>query len=122
MNKLEMKNHMYIDYLVVALFLLGPILLGLEGVALQISFALAAVHTIVTLLTFTRGFSLISSTLHGAIELLVAPVLIGIPWAFGFANHTPSLAFYSVMGLSTAVVWALTDYRTQSLQLKPSML
>lgn len=110
MRKLGMKNHMYVDYLVVGLFLLGPVLIGLEGVALQISFALAAVHTIVTLLTFTPGVSLISSTFHGAIELLVAPVLIGIPWGFGFADHTPSLAFYSVMGLSTVVVWALTDY------------
>lgn len=121
MKKINMNTHMYLDYLVVASFVIGPTLLGLDDLAVKISLALALVHTTVTLLTFTPRFSLISPKVHGAIEFLVAPSLLIIPWILGFANHTPSLMFYTVMGLATFVAWIITDYRTVSAKSRLSM-
>lgn len=120
MKKITMNNHMYLDYLVVATFALVPTILGLGELATGISFALALVHLSVTLLTFIPGVSVVSSKLHGTIELLVAPLLMSLPWAFGFASHTPSLAYFSVMGLATLAVWGLTDYTTASVRVSRS--
>ena len=121
MKTLNMKSHMYLDYLVVALFVIGPTVLGLGDLAVKVSLALALVHTTVTLLTFTSGFSIISSKLHGAIEILVAPSLLSVPWILGFANHTPSLIFYTAMGVATFVAWVITDYNTASVQIRSSL-
>ena len=116
MKKIDMKNHMYLDFLVVALFVIGPTPLGLGDLAVKISLALALVHTTVTLLTFTPGISLFSSKVHGGIEFLVAPSLLSIPWVLGFAGHTPSLLFFTAMGLATFVAWVITDYNTLTVQ------
>lgn len=122
MKKINMKSHMYLDYLVVALFVIGPTVLGLGDLAVKISLALALVHSTVTILTFTPSFSIFSSKVHGVIEILVAPSLLSVPWILGFSNHTPSLMFFTVMGISTFAAWAITDYNTVSVQKRTSML
>ena len=117
MKKLNMKNHMYLDYLVIATFAVVPTMLGLGKLATGISLALALVHLGVTLLTFKEGVLVMSSRVHGTIELMVAPILLSLPWMFGFAGHTPSLIYYSVMGLATLAVWGLTDYTVASVRM-----
>ena len=111
MNMINMKKHMYLDFLVVALFLAAPLILGFEGIAQTISFALAVIHATVTALTFVPGISLISGKVHGTIELLVGPLLIALPWVVGFSSHLPATIFFTVMGLTTLLAWGLTDYK-----------
>lgn len=104
------KKHMYLDFLVVIAFAVAPMLIDLEGIAVVVSLALALVHALVTLLTFTPGIAIISTRVHGWIEFAVAPIIGSLPWVLGFMNHTTSVIFFVGLALSIFIVWALTDY------------
>jgi hypothetical protein len=49
--------HGILDYLTVAIFALAPSILGLTGFAALVSYALAAIHLVMTLLTCRLAFS-----------------------------------------------------------------
>jgi len=86
MKILNPRVHGYLDYVLVALFLLAPTLFGLSSVPSIISYALAGIHFTETVLTaFPLGLvSLLPFTVHGAIEFLISFVLIAMPWIAGF--------------------------------------
>src|SRR5216684_1213313 len=70
--------HGILDYLTVAIFALAPGVLGLTGFAALVSYALAAIHLIMTLLTnMPLGVvKIIPMRLHALVEMLVGPVLV----------------------------------------------
>jgi hypothetical protein len=118
MKPLNPKIHGILDYFVVLAFLAAPSLLGLTGIAAQLSYALAAVHLALTLLTdISLGvFQLLPLPIHGWIELAVAPTLIAAPWLFGFAPEARARLFYVAAGAAVFLVWCATGYRTNSRQ------
>src|SRR5258708_8863340 len=69
--------HGILDYLTVAIFALAPSILGLTGFAALVSYALAAIHLVMTLLTnMPLGvLKIIPMRLHALVEMLVGPVL-----------------------------------------------
>lgn len=107
--------HGYLDFLIVAIFLLAPTVLGLSQLPAMLAYSLAAVHLIVTLASdFPFGmFKLIPFTIHGWIEHLVGPSLIALPFIFGFANEEIARNFYIAMGVVIIAVGILTDYKGQ---------
>jgi len=111
MKILSPKIHGVLDYVVVLAFLAAPSLVGLTGVAAQLSYALAVVHLAVTLTTdFSMGaFRLIPLPVHGWIELAVAPTLAAAPWILGFDAR--ARMFYVAAGAAIFLAWAATDYR-----------
>jgi hypothetical protein len=112
MKIINSKVHGILDYAVVALFVLGPVGLGLKGVPAYLSFALAGVHFLVTVLT-NMPFGVVKvipMKVHGLIELVVAPTLVAIPWVFGFNTDTNAMAFFSCFGGIVFIAWLLTDY------------
>ncbi|CAL1242002.1 conserved membrane protein of unknown function (plasmid) [Candidatus Methylocalor cossyra] len=109
MKPITMKMHGYLDYATVLVFLLAPGLLGLEGLSALVSWVLAGVHLIVTLVTHfpLALYPWLPFRVHGWIEKSVGPVLVLIAFLPGFAA---SFAFYLFMGLLLVAVAWLTDY------------
>lgn len=108
--KLSPKQHAWLDYLTVIIFAMAPMALGLSGAAAVLSYLLAGVHLLVTLLTAFPGgmWPVIPFRLHGFIELAVGPALLVVPWLLGFAGIAQM--FYSAMGVVVLLVWSITGY------------
>jgi len=113
MRILGPRLHGYIDVAIILIFLLGPFLFGLGGSPALISWILAAVHLVLTVLTrYPLGVAKrIPFVIHGLIELLVAVFLALLPRLDGYAPGSPARHFYWTMAIVVGLVWLLTDYR-----------
>jgi hypothetical protein len=100
--------HRILDFITVALFAVGPALLHLTAVAAVLSYVLALVHLILTVLTqFPAGPArVVPFAWHRGIELLVglALGLLSLFAQWGGAAQT----FYLVAGIVILAVSALT--------------
>lgn len=114
MKFLSPKVHGMLDYAVILVFIGAPSAFGLVGIEAKLSYALAAIHLALTLLTdFPCGaFRTIPLSIHGWIELAVAPTIIATPWIFSFGTH--ARAFYIAAGAVIFITWCVTDYGTSS--------
>jgi hypothetical protein len=112
MKILNGKFHGYLDYLVVLIFLCAPTLLHLSTLPAVISYSLAGIHLLLTLLTnFPLGaLKLVPLKWHGVIELVVGPALVALPFVLGFGSEPAAQYFYVVNGVVIFIVWSLTDY------------
>ncbi|MDZ7717736.1 MAG: hypothetical protein U5K72_02805 [Balneolaceae bacterium] len=118
MKILTPRFHGYLDYLTVAIFLIAPLLLGLEGLSAIFSYILGAIHLLMTILTdFSLGFAkLIPIKTHGWIETVVGPLVLLLPFILGF-NET-ARTFYIAMGAIIIIASLLTDYKQASLDIE----
>jgi hypothetical protein len=111
MKVISDTTHGILDYLTVAIFALAPSVLGLAGFAAVVSYALAAIHLVMTLLTnMPLGvLKIIPMQLHAIVEMLVGPVLVVaalvLPNILGDKRE-----FFLVMGLVILAVWLLSSY------------
>jgi hypothetical protein len=111
MKVISDTTHGILDYVTVAIFVLAPAVLGLTGFAAIVSYALAAIHLAMTLLTnMPLGVvKIIPIRLHALVEMLVGPVLVvaalALPNLLGDKR-----AFFLVMGLVILAVWLLSSY------------
>src|ERR1700753_2422043 len=103
------KVHGILDYGVVIIFALAPSVLGITGVAALLSYALAAIHLIMTLFTdMPLGVvKVIPLKLHGTVELIVGLALIVVAWT------VPALMsgqlFFTLMGAIIFFVWGSSN-------------
>lgn len=113
MKILTPAQHGYLDYITVVIFLAAPSLLGLNGMAGIFAYVLAAIHLVITLLTdFPLGiYKMVPFHLHGWVERVVGPVLVIVPFVFGFDDT--ATAFYVVVGIVIIVVGLMTGYQYQ---------
>jgi hypothetical protein len=113
MRLLSPRIHGYLDYLVVALFLLAPTIFGFSRVPTTVSYVVAGVHLVMSLLTdYPLGLArVVPFPLHGSLELIVAPVLVALPWVLNYAWDLPARNYYVGMGIVVFAVWLTTDYR-----------
>ncbi|MDC8445548.1 MAG: hypothetical protein LV471_06415 [Nitrosomonas sp.] len=113
MKMISARQHGYLDYLTVGIFLLAPTVLSLSQMPAMLAYILAGVHLMVTLATdFPLGiFKLLSFTLHGWIERIVGPTLLAVPFILSFAEEPAAMYFYLVMGATVILLGLLTDYR-----------
>lgn len=118
MKILTPRIHGYLDYLTVVIFLVAPFLLGLEGLSAVISYALAAIHLLMTVLTdFTLGFAkIIHIKKHGWVETVVGPIVLLLPFIVGL--YETARIFYITMGIIIIIVSLLTDYKQASLKIE----
>ena len=112
MKPISPKVHGILDYLMVPVFLLAPMLFGFDGLPATIARILAGVHLILTALTaMPLGLiKVIPFKVHGAIEVVVGLALIGLPWALGFAQVTAARNFFLGVGILILIVAMLTDF------------
>ena len=112
--------HGILDYLTVAIFAMAPSILGLTGFAALVSYALAAIHLVMTLLTnMPLGvLKIIPMRLHALVEMLVGPVLVlaalVLPTILGDKRE-----FFLVMGLVISAVWLLSSYGRSAVARQP---
>lgn len=112
MKLISIKTHGMLDYLTVIGFILIPLLLKLSGTPAYVSYAVAAVHFLMTVLTsFPMGIiKMIPIAVHKIVEAVVGPVLVICPWVLGFASLTTARNFFILAGVVIFLVWALSQY------------
>lgn len=114
MKPISLTLHGAIDYLAVLIFVAAPAVVGLSGWPAVLSYALAGIHLLMTLLTdFPAGvFNVIPIVLHQWVERIVGPVLIIL--AFLPLNGATQNAriFLGIMGVVILAVERLTAYRS----------
>ena len=112
MKILTLKIHGVLDYVTVLAFLVIPTVFGLSGTPAYLSYALAAVHLLMTLLTkFPLGvLRVVPVTLHKIVEAIVGPVLIVIPWILRFSTDLTARNVFIGAGVVILLVGALTNY------------
>jgi uncharacterized membrane protein YhaH (DUF805 family) len=113
MKRIPASVHRSLDMLAIIGFLGAPLLLRISGTAALLSYALAAVHLVVTLSTKFPDThrKLISLRAHGVIELIVGVALIALPWLTGWVGN--ARAYYVTVGVILLIVWALSNYGRQ---------
>jgi hypothetical protein len=114
MKPISLTLHGAIDYLAVLIFVAAPAVIGLSGWPAMLSYALAGIHLLMTLLTdFPAGvIKLVAVTLHNWVERTVGPVLIIL--AFVPLNEATLNAriFFGIMGVVILTVERLTAYHS----------
>src|SRR5580704_1592260 len=82
MKPISLTVHGAIDYLAVVIFAGAPAIIGLSGWPAALSYALAGIHLLMTLLTdFPAGvIKVIPIVLHQWVERIVGPVLVPPSW------------------------------------------
>ncbi|MDB5047621.1 MAG: uncharacterized protein JWO30_692 [Fibrobacteres bacterium] len=113
MKFLSPKIHGYLDYAVILLLLIAPSLFNFATEAARVSYVLAVLYLVMVLATaYPLGvFKVIPFTVHGAIELVLSPLLIALPWIARFNYDSHSRNFYIVAGVALFFVWLTTDYK-----------
>jgi glucose dehydrogenase len=113
MNRLPASVHRSLDMVAVLGFLAMPILLGLSGASALVSYALAAIHLIVTLSTKfpDTGHKLLSLRTHGVIEAVVGVALIVLPWVAGWTGNART--YYVIVGVILLIICAISNYGRQ---------
>jgi hypothetical protein len=114
MKPISLTLHCVIDYLAVLIFVAAPAVIGLSGWPAVLSYALACIHLLMTLLTnFPAGvIKIIPVTLHQWVERIVGPALLIlaiVPWIGEGQN---ARVFFAAMGVVILSVERLTDYRS----------
>jgi len=102
-------SHGILDYALAVILAIGPWIAVFHGSKQALwCYIFAAVLFLLALLTQMKYIRL---PLHGAIELLLAILLILLPWIANFSRGVNSRNFYVAVGLLMLVLWALTDFR-----------
>ena len=114
------RVHGYFDLMIVAAFAVAPSLYGFSSPTAKISYSIAAIHLIVSLITAYRFgiLKLIPFPVHGALDFIVAVGLVGLPWIAGFAPEMIARNFYIAAGAVVFLVVLLTDYRASAASLR----
>src|SRR2546423_83282 len=101
-------SHGILDYLLVIILAIGPAVAGFTGRQAHWCYAFAALLFVLALLTQVKFIRL---AVHGAVELLLAVMLLVMPWVGGFARGVNSRNFYVAVAVLMIFLWALTDFR-----------
>lgn len=112
MKFISSKVHGLIDYIVVLFLLASPAYFGFTGLLAAFTYALAAVHLLLTVFT-AYPFGLIKKIplqVHGAIELLVGIALITLAYTL-FGKNDDGKLFYVIFGTVVLLTWLVTDYK-----------
>ena len=114
MRVLGAFSHGVIDYLMVIFLAIGPGVAGFHGTQATMCYGLAVVHFLLTIITrFPLGvLKTLPFWLHGSIEIVVAVLLVILPWLAHFSAGVLSRNFFIAIGVLIAVIWALTNYRS----------
>jgi hypothetical protein len=113
MKFISPKVHGLIDYLVVIFLFGSPTIFGFTGLVATFTYALGAVHLLLTILTnYPLGVvRVIPVSLHAAVELLVGVVLIILAYTLFSDNAQGSKLYYVIFGTVILLTWLVTDYK-----------
>ena len=101
-------SHGILDYAFAILLAIAPTVVGFAGRQRRWCYYFAAIIFVLAVLTQTK---IVRLALHGMVELLLAILMVVLPWVAGFERGVLSRNFYVAMGLLLIALWALTDFR-----------
>ena len=106
-------SHAIIDYLMVMILIVGPGVAGFAGRQATMAYVLAATIFILAVLTrFPLGvIKVLRFSVHGAVELAIALMILILPWLANFAHGIHSRNFYVLIALMMLAIWLMTDFR-----------
>ena len=108
-------THGILDYLMVIILAIGPGVAGFSPSTAQAKFcwAIMALLFILSILTrYPLGVKkVIGFVSHGIVELVIAVVILVLPWTRSFSAGVLSRNFFVGIGVLIAVIWTLTDFR-----------
>jgi hypothetical protein len=109
------RLHGWLDDLVVVIYVLGALLIPLQGAARAAGLAAAAVHFLLTRFTdYPQGtFKWIPFRTHAFIELGEGIALIAVTAVLLAAHPAAPRAFLAAMGLSQLGAFAFSDYEAR---------
>jgi hypothetical protein len=110
------RVHGVLDYAVVALFVLGPSLVGITGTAALNCYISGAVQFLLTVFTdMPLGVvKLIPLKVHGAVELIVGLGLIVAAWTV--PGLQSGQIFLTLMGAAIFFLWVSSNYGDPAIQ------
>lgn len=113
--KISVTFHGVIDYIFVFYLVIAPLLLKISDFTKMITFSIAFVHLLLTLLTnFKLGiFRVVSFKIHGIIELVVSLLLIIIAFFLGYIDGNLARNFYLINGICVFLTWLVTNYNLE---------
>src|ERR1700724_1567197 len=116
MKPISLTVHGAIDYLAVVIFAVAPAVIGLSGWPAALSYALAGILLLMTLLTDfpVVVIKLIPIALHQWVERIVGPVLIILAFVLMTKETQIARAFFVAMGVILFAVERLAAYRSTS--------
>jgi hypothetical protein len=121
MNAISTRAHGALDYIIIAVLALAPLLLPLGGTAAALCYVVAIVYLILSLLTdYPLGAArLIPFWVHRAVEAMIAVFMIAAPWLFDFPHAGKGVdvarAFFVIMGILIGLLALLSRRRPASL-------
>ena len=105
------SSHAIIDYLLATFLAVAPALWGFTGYPAQLSYVLAGIFFVMSLLTNYNGgmIKIIGFAIHGLFELIIGVATIII----AYKNLTGSQSaehFFILLGIGMLMFWVLSDY------------
>lgn len=115
MKFMSPKVHGIIDLLVCVFLLASPVIFGFTGILALLTYALGAVHTLLTLSTdSTMGLvKIIPVEIHELIEFIAGVASIILAYTL-FDNNADGKLFYVIFGNCILLTWLVTDYKGTS--------
>jgi hypothetical protein len=112
MKTIKAKEHGFLDYSVVLMFLAAPSLLHFSNLPALISYNLGGIHLVLTMMAdIPLGpMKFIPFQWHGRVEMVVGPLLVALPFLLGFGSEPAAQYFFIITGIVIMAVWLLTDY------------
>jgi hypothetical protein len=109
---IPLRIHGILDYVTVAAFFMIPSLFALSGTPAYLSYVLALVHFLMTLLTgFQFGiWKIIPIRVHKIVETIVGPALIALPWICRFSDDLAARYVFIGAGFVILAVGTMTNY------------
>lgn len=101
-------SHIVVDLFVLILLLIGPRYAGFSGRQADIAWVLAGAVFLLIVFTLIR---VLRFAVHGAVEIIIAILILIFPWLANFARGVHSRNFYLFIGVLMIVIWAMTDFR-----------
>ncbi len=90
------------------IFAAGPSFAGFAGRQATYAYLLAAVLFVLGLLGLLKIIRLV---IHGAIELLLALLILFLPWLANFSRGVHSRNFFVLVAVLMLAIWFMTDFR-----------
>ncbi|MET4081135.1 hypothetical protein ABIB40_001080 [Pedobacter sp. UYP30] len=111
MKIISAKTHAVLDFVTVIALLAVPDLVSLSPHAAVLSYALAGIHFLMTVMTdFSGGIlKIIPFKIHGYVELLVGIALVILAFTFFKGNKADEI-YFACFGIIILIVFCTTDY------------
>lgn len=110
---LSPRIHGFFDYGTSVLLALAPSLFGFSGLPAAVCYVLAVGLFAISLVTAypLSVAKLVPFTVHGAIEAVIAPLLLVAPWLLRFSDVVSARNFFLVAGVGLGLLFLVTNYR-----------